>query len=1163
MKIHNITRATLLFSSAVLLAACGGGGGHSATTGSTGSDTGATALDYSYPLNQQTEVPTRAPVVLHFTQSISGTDVASSVQLYEEGQTDPIPVSIKSVSNGHSLILTPDSTSLGLDPHSQYEVVINGSSVIQDRTITFTTQALREGPESEVVSDPDMKIAGIFPNGGSTEPMMDFSTLRLQFTQPLDRGTVRYGDGTDATIALMDSDNVAVPAHVIVDGPYLTIDPKDNLKAGETYTLKIMDGGTGGIQSTYDTALTYNYSHPTKFTPQSSLSAPGAQPTVLIQKVAAGGTSELTGNQINVIPMNATLLGDNNEIPQKGDVVGILADLTRYPSVTPLSIPRGTLLKSNPGGIPVNIGGQVYAGFDTGEVDVRFLSDASGYLFPNPYTNSPDAPRMVKLYMDVAISAENPTANAGVTQNITQLELIGTAKTVNGVIDINAVGVVEPEILGLERGYGTLSFSLQTYKDQTTAPTVAKDTTPPVLQSWTMDDGSGITANTTDKTQLFKSGDPIVLNFSEPLDPSSVKGKVTLYQNSIPMGIKYYVDGTALIIKPSQDITTQSGSIVKKDKNYIKYSPQDNPNTYHLQIAPGITDLAGNPTSSMVDQELSTPSVVTNKEVVTSSMGSDPIFDTVYKHSPVLLSVYPGFPCVLSTDGRDLANGLAGRCAGGLPPITGGTDYDNGPGDDVIPVMNVPANRPIIVLFSSDMDPASIVLGETFKVIMVDNTGTSQGPVDGDLEVSPQKITFTPNAPWKNGQLYKYTIASSGYTLKNTHDVYYDNEFLDYNQIVASTDYQCGSSAVCGINGLPLQTQAIGTTSVNDMGNTGNEADKTVIVTGPDFEAGGPNFVQYFRGDTASSNVMQVLRTAPESDTNHNFFHEAENPYPVSETIFHLGRYGYTTQEYSAVDEPGDGSYPDYDPNGVAVPKNSAKILSRGNTNDSTSITGAAIGCNFQATGVANFITTTQTECPKEKFTYLSSAIIAEVTDQVTDKGIKVLLWPSQVVGTALSTFGMVTVKIGDTLYRAVAPGYTGPQFLRMRFSQDNLSTRNQPVTAYISTQQGQPTLEADLNLYLDVPYMTEYGIGSVRNASNLRSYPINMHLTGSIRFLDDGRMIIEQRNTNLVNIYLKLHQGAAVIANDEASEGILSGYADLFIPEYGSNLNFLSQSIK
>src|SRR5699024_1699652 len=149
------------------------------------------------------------------------------------------------------------------------------------------------------------------------------------------------------------------------------------------------------------------------------------------------------------------------------------------------------------------------------------LSDATGYLEPNSYTDNANAKKHMHLFMDVGIATADARANGAFTQNLLHIELVGTAKVSDGKMDINAVGVVQPDILGQETGYGILSFQLKSYEDQSGHAQVA-DTTPPKLQSWMPGDNA----------DLQKPGDPIIFNFDEPLDPESVAGQVTLYRNN-------------------------------------------------------------------------------------------------------------------------------------------------------------------------------------------------------------------------------------------------------------------------------------------------------------------------------------------------------------------------------------------------------------------------------------------------------------------------------------------------------------------------------------------------------------------------------------------------------------------------------------------------------
>jgi len=293
------TLATL--TSAVLLAACGG-----EDSGSTNTDTwnaGSQSLVYSYPDRNQTEIATATPVLLRFTSPVVDSAPLDHISLHRGGSNGPtVGLSLEEVDNGRGLALTPDETLL---PLSRYTLVLDemelADGIAGRRTIAFTTRALEEGPRSQVLADADFTLSRLIPDGQSL-PVMDFSTFRLQFTQPLDKATVQYGDSNGDTLALTGPGGDLVSARVLVDGPYLTLDPQDDLQPGQTYTLTLGNGllsTAGNPFSAGSFALTPKDSRPRE---------------VMVQQVSDSANrailSPLTGEPINEVPVNATLLGD-------------------------------------------------------------------------------------------------------------------------------------------------------------------------------------------------------------------------------------------------------------------------------------------------------------------------------------------------------------------------------------------------------------------------------------------------------------------------------------------------------------------------------------------------------------------------------------------------------------------------------------------------------------------------------------------------------------------------------------------------------------------------------------------------------------------------------------------------------------------------------------
>jgi len=95
--------------------------------------------------------------------------------------------------------------------------------------------------------------------------------------------------------------------------------------------------------------------------------------------------------------------------------------------------------------------------------------------------------------------------------------------------------------------------------------------------------------------------------------------------------------------------------------------------------------------------------------------------------------------------------------------------------------------------------------------------------------------------------------------------------------------------------------------------------------------------------------------------------------------------------------------------------------------------------------------------------------------------------------------------------------------------------------------------LEASIDLYVDAPYVPLFGAPFDNPTHNFISYPITMNVSGPISFLDDGRMYIDQFNTNAVDLELRVN----------IQDGSWGGSEMLTIPERGNHLRYISESIK
>lgn len=696
----------LILAGAGVLTACGGD--DSQSTSFEGWQ--QANIHYSYPYDGQEGVSPRTPLVLRFSQAVSVN--ADNFTLYQceqgsqrcDGDSHKETVALqppRAEDDGRSVVLETEAGQLKTD--RVYSLVLNGieteqgTPTLPEGSLAFRTRLAKEGALDDRMRASPLQVETITPDGDAY-PFVDFSTIQVRFSQPVDRESLIYGALNEQGTVSLVGDGEVVPATLLSQDDVMVVDPESDLTPGTDYTLTVAES----VHGMNGDALTETY--------QKQWTAKDTSPRSMMVQEAAGADdcmapgveslSPLTGQAVNCVPVIANLLGDTTVSRQSGNVFAELAYTPAFPDETPLRIPKGSLLKGEP--LAVKIGGQVDAGFDSGEVTVTFISDATGYLLPNPYTDDEDAPRQLRLTLNVAFDTEDARANGAFNQNLLQVELVGTAKAdvEKGSLIVDAIGLVEPEVLGTETAYGVLSFHMESYPDQENAPAQPEDMSNPSLQAWQPGDHA-------DKQ---RPGDPIILNFTEPMAPQSVTpgDSLVLTRDGQQVDFDWYMDGTSLVVQPEP--TLQYGS------------------QYQVQFSDGLTDLARNPVQP---------------ETVTFTM---PAYDSADSQSPVVLTSYPGFPC--PTVDENLGNDDAGRCDGGKNS------------DQHMPLSRLPANRSISVTFSQLMDAATIN-DDTFVVEEVDADGAPVGdPVAGDIQVSGRKLTFSPQQAWQSDTLYRYTLKS-------------------------------------------------------------------------------------------------------------------------------------------------------------------------------------------------------------------------------------------------------------------------------------------------------------------------------------------------------------------------------------------------------------------
>ncbi|MDX1818777.1 MAG: Ig-like domain-containing protein, partial [Marinobacter sp.] len=715
-------------SLALVLSACGGGKVQTLIQNEQ-----PASVVYSYPADGQQEASPAAQLVLRFSDPVDLTnqDLTSKIDL-SDAKGNPVNFSVRGVDDNRSVVLTPTQT---LATATQYELVFgqpllttDGRSIptpnaIGADGIQFSTRAARTRIQTLDALSDTFRIESTIPSASGMFKPMDFSTFRLRTSQPVHPDSAIYGQ----TVSLRDSAGKLVPATLLVSNRYLTVDPclaadkkdcgqpGDKLVAGQTYTLTV-----NGLTD-YDGATIEPFEE--TFTPQDT------GPTeVLYQRVIDSGLavdpatakrSVLNGQYINGVVLNSVLQGTTAPSQQTGDLYAELAYAPNFPGDTPvpLRIPRNTVLSST--SLDVAINGRVPILDEatgniqqTGTIKVTMVSDATGYLYPNPYSDADDASRHVKLFMDVAMNTAEAQPNASLSQDLLRVELTGIAFVRNGILTIDAIGIVEPDLLGQEVTDSTIAFHIEAdTSNQSSAPGFPADDVGPGLVSWMPGSDSARQASQ-------RPGDPIIVNLDEPLDRDTLD-TISLINSTGDVSFDMKLDGTSLAINPRGGF--QHGE------------------TYTLTIPPGVTDLAGNSYAGPHTFTLTLPDLADQSSA-----------------SPLAVTTYPGFPCV--TVGRDLSADLHGRCEG----------LADNSADEAMPLYSMPADRAITVVFSQSMDLNSLSLDKTVKVEKVislngDSTGNSATTetVSGRLQKNNQRLRFFPDQPWQRGTLYRYTLVSA------------------------------------------------------------------------------------------------------------------------------------------------------------------------------------------------------------------------------------------------------------------------------------------------------------------------------------------------------------------------------------------------------------------
>lgn len=1081
------------------------------------------SLVYAYPAPGQTEIIPGTPIILRFSHPLaapSPTAAASLFVLRDMAAGQSVAFSLKVLDGGKGVVLQP---TLPLKENTVYRIIAadveltSGKISVQavgQPPLEFRTRAALSGPARTQVRSAlnEFSVLNRLPNPGvfplseldNGFPLVDFSSIRLQLSQPVDGATATYG-----TAVRLEQGDELVPARLLVNGNHMTIDPVADLDPTKTYTLKLANT----LRSRFGQALAPGAYAALEIRPRDSGSAAGQLSRIKIE-IPSGGASLLTGTPINQVPVASPLLGQGDRAPKPQAGGSLFADLAYAPNfgdfkpaIVPLRVPRNNELSA--ASLVVMLDGRVPANLETGNLKIKLLSDANGLLLPNRYSLSPAAPALVMLEMDIALSAQDPTSNGAFTQDLLHVAVSGiaTVDQASQKLTIEAVGTIELKILGVDDAVGVLALKLESNL-QGEQGDLPEDRISPTVQSWV----PGGVLNGVAGGELVRPGDPIIVNFDKLMDIDSFRsaGAISLRKANIAEPFSWRLDGASLVITPT--------------------APLAHGVLYSLSLTSALKDMSGN---SLVPPA---PMTFTLPGLATTAV-----------RPPVALSTYPGYPCAIAAGSRNVSGNIQGRCAGGKSD------------DDLLPLPAIDPRRDIVVALSQSLNPASVRLGTacnaaaSFRVERVDVAGNCLGVVPGRLTVKPRELLFKPDEPWVRDQLYRYVLGSN-------------------NSLTSSAADCSGTQAICGSNGLPLQTQLI-SQALADARNS---------------QRGGPPMEIFFKGGTAPGGTSIGLRVLPVLDVNANFrFDDSE-------------RRSVLISNPATVCKTGQGSDTPATTGRCIAPNGALLQPDRMTLGTGKSYNGAAtafaLGCENGIGSEDESSTAVGRDCQGNQFLLISAALGARLGSSVDLAGkpaIEVFIDPSVVVtsgahiyadlgltpdsspisqtlfdalrsipilgpiiGDAVDTGaglidGLLPIGVRDETNTELEEGhvYTGPLVFRMRHP-----AGNGPIRGYITSEtaldgSSKLVLEAGLDLYTDIPEInpvaTILGQPAIPIEHAVRSSPDltasadpargagTVRVRGEVRFLPDGRMTVQLSNIEPVRLTASLSALGGLLAGD------------------------------
>ncbi|MDP8225012.1 MAG: Ig-like domain-containing protein [Candidatus Lernaella stagnicola] len=525
----------------------------------------------SNPHQGQFNLPLTSQLVVYMSAEVDPASIVNRVFLAnEDGFRPAIEVEVYLAS----IIITsvshwPERTdyTITLKPGIRSRA---GDVLKEERTIQFQT-GLRRPKAAE-----RLNVVRTVP--GEDDPCWDFHTFRVFFNEPVDRDSVEYGK---SFLFIHVASGDPVPGNLFARAGQLVFDPDEDLTAGETYQLTV-------TQEMFDAngdnlAVPFHAQFVPLSTGEHTLLAMDKCPTAVpgfgfcdaLPDDGAYPKSQIIPYPMNSMYTKSVFLGVTNMLIG-GRLWNEFGDAKLSPDRIPFVVRKGQKLIGKP--LQYKVGGVIPSGILTGEIQITLLTDAVGEMLGSEFVHGEAGlPATITLFLDAAMTLENTTANSLLPQPLLGTKLVGVA----------SVDLIDPE-----SGYEAMKIELVGYSELNlgnermpvamalqmvpppTLPEQEFDTTPPFVTAVSPVDMVIDDIDISDVVDTRMAGEKIIVYFSEPLDPDTVRDNIYVLGPEGRVSVKYDLYQPKMFLIPDY--------------------PLEPDTTYQIIVEPGIEDIVGN-----------------------------------------------------------------------------------------------------------------------------------------------------------------------------------------------------------------------------------------------------------------------------------------------------------------------------------------------------------------------------------------------------------------------------------------------------------------------------------------------------------------------------------------------------------------------------------------